>query len=136
MAYEISWLVENQVIHVAISGDVTIDSLEAMTTEVVRLIDGSNTPCVHLLINDEYVKNIPKQILKLLNTSQSLWHPRRGWLIIYGTDNKLFRFLTQMLSRMINLKHRRFVTREEAFAFLQSVDATLPSLDTSVLQSK
>jgi len=129
MAYEISWLVENRIIHVAINGDITVDVLNAMTDDVVRLLDGTNTTHIHLLINDKQIKVVPKQILKMLNTSRSLRHPRLGWLIIYGTDNKLFRFLTQMLSRMINLKHRRFLTREEAIAFLQTVDTTLSELN-------
>ena len=131
MAYEIAWLVENRIIHVAINGDITVDVLNAMTDDVVRLLDGNNTSQVHLLINDKHIKVVPKQILKMLNTSRSLRHPRLGWLIIYGTDNKLFRFLTQMLSRMINLKHRRFLTLEESVAFLQTIDETLQVLDTS-----
>jgi hypothetical protein len=129
MAYKTSWLIENRIIHININGDINLDALNAMTEDVIRLIEGNNVPHVHLLINDKHVKAIPKQILKMLASSRSLRHPRLGWLVIYGTDNKLFKFLAQMLSRTINLKHRRFLTLEEALAFLQSVDATLPQLD-------
>jgi hypothetical protein len=131
MAYDISWLIENRIIHIIINGDVNSDALNAMTDDVMRLLDENHTPQVHLLINDKQIKVVPKQILKMLNSSRSLRHPRLGWLIIYGTDNKLFRFLTQMLSRMINLKQRRFLTQEEAITFLQTVDATLPELNIS-----
>src|SRR5215204_5278930 len=101
MPYEISWLVENQVIHIVINGDVTIDTITALSKAIAQYIEISDALLVHLLIYDKAVQSSPKQILKVLNAAQVLRHSRLGWFIIYGSDNKLFKFITQMLSQLI-----------------------------------
>jgi hypothetical protein len=131
MDYEIGWLVENRVIHVTLGNVITVDMANALSDNIIAYIEISDAPYVHLIIDDKNLRTIPKQIDALMKGAKVLWHSRLGWFILYGSDNKVFKFIAQMFSRMLKLRHRRFQTREEAFAFLQTVDTTLPNLNAS-----
>jgi hypothetical protein len=125
MTYEISWLVENQVIHLELEGDISLETVAAMSQSVIEYIETSEASVIQLLVDDRNVQTAPKDIHALLSVSKVFRHPRLGWFIVYGNDNKLFQFLTMLMSRLTRIRHRRFTTQAEAVAFLQSVDSML-----------
>ena len=129
MPYEISWLVKNHVVHLHLSGDVSLEMLVDVSQNLIHYFESSDRESVHLMINDADVGRAPKQVTQLLDIAKALRHPRLGWFIIYGTDNLLFRFISFTLANVLRLRHRRFLTQQEAYVFLQSVDSTLPNLD-------
>jgi len=128
MAHEISWLVPNKVINMYVNGDMTLESLVAFSDDVIQHIEASDAPLVHLLIDERDMGGFPSQIKRVLDSAQFLRHPRLGWFVIYGTDNKVLKFISYMVAQVAHIRHRRFVTQEEALAFLQTIDSTLPNL--------
>jgi hypothetical protein len=128
MAHEISWLVPNKVINMYVNGDMTLESLTAFSDDVIQHIEASDAPLVHLLIDERDMGGFPSQIKRVLDSAQFLRHPRLGWFVIYGTDNKVLKFISYMVAQVAHIRHRRFVTQAEALAFLQTIDSTLPNL--------
>ena len=129
MSHEISWLVPNKVVNMYVNGEMTLESLAAFSQDVIRYIEASDAPLVHLLIDERDMGGFPGQIKRVLDTAEFLRHPRLGWFVIYGTDNKILKFISYMVAQVVQIRHRRFVTQAEAIAFLQGIDATLPNLN-------
>lgn len=129
MAYELNWLVENKVIEIGIHGEIELDTIEAMSKEILDYIEMSDMPLVHVMIDDEDVTTSIKQIKGVVNVGKAMNHPRFGWLIIYGSSNKMFQFMSYLISQISKVRFRRFSTRAEALEFLRTVDTTLPTVE-------
>lgn len=54
-----------------------------------------------------------------------LSHPKYGWLVVVGIDNKITAFLTTMLAKMFRFRYQSVNTVDQAMDFLRSVDSTL-----------
>ena len=127
MPYDISWLVENQVINLVLEGDVTVETITEMSQNVIQYFDSSDKPLVHLLIDDSNVSSSIRHLKSVMEVGKALGHPRFGWLIIYGSHNKTYQFMTYMISQVTRIRHRRFATLNEAIEFLHTVDVSLSS---------
>jgi hypothetical protein len=55
-------------------------------------------------------------------------HPKLGWVVVVEQGNKITQFLTTIMAGVFKAQLRYFATFEEAIAFLQQVDSTLPDL--------
>jgi hypothetical protein len=128
MSHEISWLIPNKVINLHVIGDISLESLATFSQDIIQHIEASDAPLVHLLADERDMGGFPSQIKRVLDAAAFLRHPRLGWFVIYGTDNKVLKFISYMVAQVTQIRHRRFVTQAEAFAFLQAVDTTLPNL--------
>ena len=53
---------------------------------------------------------------------------RLGWVIIFGSDDRIVKFIASAIASMFKTRFRFFYTQGEAFAFLNSVDENLPDL--------
>jgi hypothetical protein len=127
MPYDISWLVEKQVINLILDGEMTVETIDEMSKAIIEYLDSSDKPLVHLLIDDSNARSSIRHIKSVTEVGKSLSHPRFGWLIIYGSTNKTYQFMAYMISQVTKIRHRRFGTLDEAIQFLQTVDVTLPS---------
>jgi hypothetical protein len=126
MPYDISWLVENQVINLVLDGEMTVETIDEMSKTIIQYLDSSDKPLVHLLIDDSHASSSIRHIKSVMEVGKALGHPRFGWLIIYGSTNKTYQFMSYLISQITKIRHRRFATLAETLEFLHTVDVTVP----------
>ena len=123
------WLVENKIIITDFVGDVTLDELKSNAMMVAKLLDESTSPLVHLLTNETDLISLPISIKQLSESSPFMEHPRMGWMIMYGNEDRLSKFKAAIVTGITKTRHRRFLTLEESLEFLVSVDKSLPTVE-------
>lgn len=134
MVADIRWLVPQHVIHGKPTGKYTVEELTQASQEIVALLNASDKPLVHLLIDESQLDGMPISLSALTEAFTFLSHDRLGWMIIYGTDERLKKFISSMVTNITRVRHRRFDTREEALEFLVSMDTTLPTVEVILEQ--
>ncbi len=126
MSVGVTWLVEGHLLLLNSWGHVNVNELQAMDTIVNDMLTNANVPLVHGIHDHSKALQIPsaKDLMKVKAGS----HPRVGWLIIIGLDNKLMKFFVSVAGQVLNIRLRFMNSVEEALAFLQDIDTTLPHL--------
>lgn len=129
MVADIRWLVPQHIIHGKPAGKYTIEDLKLASQEITGLLDASDKPLVHLLIDESELDGMPVSLSALSDAFTFMRHERLGWMIIYGTDDRLKKFISSMMTNIARVRHRRFTTRLEAFEFLALMDSSLPTIE-------
>lgn len=129
MAIKFDWLVENRVVYVQYVDVVTVEELTTEIGNIVELIGNSSAPLVHTLIDTTELVDYPKDISTILkSTKQVLVHPKFGWMLVYGQDDRLMQFFVQVVTSMLKVRMRIFKKRDDAVAFLKYVDTSLEDI--------
>jgi DNA-binding NtrC family response regulator len=129
--HDIDWLVENEIIYFYIAGTVTEDDLVDTDARVNHLINQSDRDLVHIVFDDIKLEEMPG--LKALRDLTYPRHERAGW-IITSNQNKIMRFIANLVGQMAQVRYRFFDSPEDGIDFLVSVDTRLPTAD--VLKDK
>ncbi len=126
MSGGVTWLVDGKLLLFNSWGKVNVHELMAMDDQIHAMLDSSEAPLVHGIHDHSRAEQIPsaKDLMKVKAGS----HPRVGWLIIVGLDNKLMKFFVSATGQVFGFRLRFMDTAEEALTFLQDVDTTLPNL--------
>jgi DNA-binding NtrC family response regulator len=125
--YDIGWLVENEIIYFYIAGTITEDDLVDTDAQVNHLINQSDRDLVHIVFDDINLEEMPG--LKALRDLTYPRHERVGW-IITSNQNKIMRFIANLVGQMAQVRYRFFDSPEDGIDFLVSVDTRLPTADT------
>lgn len=126
MSAGVTWLVENKLLLVNTWGKVNVNELSEMDSRISEMLETSQAPLVHGIHDHSRAESIPSA--KDLMQVRAGKHQRVGWLIIVGLDNKLMKFFVSATGQVLNIRLRFMNTVEEALAFLQDIDSTLPDL--------
>lgn len=122
----IKWLVQERVIYMWASGDISPSVREWMNTQAVYLYHSCGTPKIHLFID---TRQVSSQSPANRQARPAIWHPRRGWCVTMGAiHNPLLRIILNPLLRLFQTSIQDFASNESALAFLQHADPTLPEL--------
>lgn len=122
----VKWLVPDRVIYIKAAGEITPSVREWMNKQAIFLYHTSATPKIHLLIDS---RQVTSQSPKTRRDQPAIWHPRRGWCITIGAvQNPLLRTLANPLLWLLRTQARDFASDEDALAFLQQADSSLPDL--------
>ncbi len=128
MPVQVEWLLENRIIIVKSHGILTVDDFRNSAREVTRMIGSCDTPCVHIVMDDTLVTEIPRSISSMRHATTWLDHPRLGWAVCYGTEDRFITFVSQMVARVTRIRYRRVADYGEAIALLQAKDGSLPQI--------
>lgn len=128
MSGGVTWLVEDKLLLFNSWGKVNVNELTEMDHRIGAMLENSTAPLVHGIHDHSRAEHIPsaKDLMKVKSGN----HPRVGWLIIVGLDNKLMKFFVSATGQVFGLRLRFMDTVAEALAFLQDVDSTLPDLQS------
>jgi len=129
MVADIRWLVPHHIIYGKPTGKPTVDELKQASQEIAKLLDESGKPLVHLLIDESDLDGMPISLSTLTEAFAFMGHDRLGWMIIYGTDERVKKFISSMVTNITRVRHRRFDTRQEALEFLVTMDSSLPTVE-------
>ncbi len=132
MPTSVDWYLEGRVIAARLYGNIEASDIEAIANDMVELVEASDAPLVHILVDVQDMTGFPKSLSAVSKASSAIAGNKRvGWAVHYGTDNQLLKFLSYMVTQMFKVRFRLEKTKEEAVAWLQSKDASLPPLDAS-----
>jgi hypothetical protein len=133
MPVKIGWLVENRISYFRYEGDVTVEEVAEASRIGILLLEQSDHELIHSLQDSRFQKSFPSNINVLAKTvREALAHPQMGWLISVGIDNDLIRFVATLVSKLTRTRHRVIADYDEALAFLNKADSSLPDLTNIV----
>jgi len=125
MSIETSWLVENEVMVVKMSGTLTLDDMRKGTVTSLDALEHA-TSKVHQIIDLSEVKSLPNNIAEFGKLAQPAnEHPMMGWVIVHGIQNKLIKFIATMTGHVSKTKLKVVDSRQEAIDVLKRLDITL-----------
>lgn len=134
MTYKLTWMVDKRIIYFRTSGVVTIDEIKEANRQIMVMID-EGIQFVHLLTDSTDVDKIVFSLSDLVSAFRGiLYVPNLGWSI-YVSPKALERFFANVTTQLSQSRHREFGTLDQAIAFLQSVDETLPEIDLSQVKA-
>ena len=126
MPYKYDWYVEGQVLHIEVWGDQTLEELKEANEVMVQQLDSGTGRFVHLVINDENLKSIPISLTELRKTFKYSRHPKLGWVVMVGSQNRDFTgYIVVMLAKLARARYIRFDTFDEVKEHLKKVDHTI-----------
>jgi hypothetical protein len=126
MPHNISWLVEGRVILAELTGEVSSDEFRAYDRTMCEHLDSAAASQAHYVVNTSQLEGVPN--LNDIKEFTFLKHPHLGWTAAIGTFDPLVRLVGNLMSKVYKFRTRELKSVEEAFDFLQQVDATLPDL--------
>jgi hypothetical protein len=126
MNYEISWLLKGRIVLHQTFALPTQDDVAQMDEQFLDYLEQAEAPLLHFIYDMSAQDKVPD--LKTMANMEFTRHPAMGWAIVIGTVNPMTKFLITTVSQINKTRFRMFTTREEALAFLQEVDNTLPQL--------
>ena len=129
MPYKVEWLVEKRVLVSTYEGIMTIEDARGQVREANALLR-EGIPLTHSIIDMSAVEKLPSLQLasEFMSTDLSEVRDKLGWTIVV-TNNKFLKFASSLFVPMFKVRQRFFGSLDEAFAFLQEEDTTLPPLD-------
>lgn len=128
MPYKVEWYVEKRVLLSRYEGVVTIEDARGQVAEGNRLLR-QGIPLTHSIIDMTAVDKLPplQVASEFMSTDLSDVRDKLGWTIVV-TSNKFLKFASSLFVPMFKVRQRFYGTLDEALAFLQDEDTTLPPL--------
>lgn len=126
MSIVMEWLVEGRVIVSYIWEEFTQEEIIDGGHRLQAFVD-TCTPLMHDIIDMRYVRKHPISVGPIAQALPAFRDERMGWVILVSSS-EIIRSLTRMILGVMRSRFRAFATPEEAIAFLQEVDASLPPI--------
>jgi hypothetical protein len=127
MPVEVSWLVENRVVYSRSFGILSVSQVHEAAAQSTQMMD-TGTKFVHLIANATDVEKFSFSLADIARSFRGFpTSPNMGWTLTVSS-NTMHRFFASIVVQMGSSRQRVFNTLEEAIAFLQSVDETLPPI--------
>ena len=128
MPYKVQWLVEKRVLLSQYEGTVSIEDARGQVSEGNAMLR-QGIPLTHSIIDMSKVDKLPSLQLasEFMSIDLSEVRDKLGWTIVI-TNNKFLKFASSLFVPMFKVRQRFFGSLDEALAFLQEEDSTLPPL--------
>jgi hypothetical protein len=129
MSFTVDWYIVGRVIKVQIAGDVTLSDIEAISQQLIVLLDAGTAPLVHVMGDLAAMQNYPPNLKEMQRVSQPhVSHPRTGWILMYGMTSPLVNFIASTILQLARIRTRMVSSEAEAIAFLREHDESLREL--------
>ncbi len=133
----LAWLVPDQLILVKGWHQLKTEELADFDDRVLAALDGTKAPLVHGIHDYSEAEAMPP--IQELSKLKSGRHPKVGWVIVIGLDNRLFKFFVSTTLQIFRVRIRFMDDIASALAFLQDIDSSLPdlkSVDVAAAESR
>ncbi len=130
MAYELEWCIDDAVILQRVNGTPASSQTHESSQKIFQMIDNSDRDLVHLLVNVSGVESFETSKLEDLihDTRDMLEHKRIGWVIVFGQNSRIIRYLYSIVTQVFKVRFRMFDSADGAINFLLEQDTRLPDL--------
>jgi hypothetical protein len=130
MPYEINWYAPERVIYERLYGEVTLEDARGLNSESYDFFH-EGTPLIHVVVDLTGVQKFPASLTSIGQMIKN--KPQQGvvgWVLIYGAENPLLRFIASMVAQVSGdkIRLRMMNSLEEAVNFLRQQDETLADL--------
>jgi len=132
MPYQLSWYRENHIVYATVSGNFSLDELQAYGRDLAtNYLDPATTP-IHIISDAREMGAFPTHALSAMRSTESwLRHPNLGWAILIGKNpNPMLSFLLAVVTKVVKLKYKMAATTEEALSMLCNIDPTLLAVES------
>ncbi len=123
------WHIENRIILITLYSPISIEDIKDANQGAHAALDSTDgTQRIHSIFDMRSLPDKPANRIKLTELARLadvFKHPRLGWMIAIS-HHKFANFVFSIFNGVFNTRMRIFFTAEEAIAFLQEVDSTLP----------
>lgn len=126
MPVNLSWYIENRVIQIINEGQISDDDMLRIDQPIIDLMNASSFPLVHMIVDNSKATYTPS--VKTITQAKFPRHTKCGWVVLVGPANSFMKFVNAVVTNVFKTRNRMFDTFEEAVAFLNEVDSTLPAL--------
>lgn len=118
------WLVPDVIVYQAMVGPFDCATAQPAIKELRLLLDDSDEPLTHVVLDMSQVTDFPTRIADLRALLEPLLrHPRLGWTIVYGLNDRVATFSLSLIAQMFQVRFR--LVQDAADASLW-IDASLP----------
>lgn len=115
---DVVWLIEQRVLLVRIGCHVTLAELDH---QIGLTLNRGASSAVHVVIQD-------RELLPVFHDFDEIAlfdHPRIGWIVVYGVQNRLLRYIWSVASQQRGLRVCHVDSQAQALQFLSETDPTL-----------
>jgi hypothetical protein len=129
MPSEQNWYLPEHILYVRFYGHLSVEDIQTEFARSVAFVEASSAKKVHFLHDWQAVETFPRDLLAIRRVlKMRVTDPSKiGWVVVYGSQNPVLRFLGDVLFQTFKIQFRVWATQAEALAFLQTVDDTLPA---------
>ncbi|MBI1279644.1 MAG: hypothetical protein GC179_16065 [Anaerolineaceae bacterium] len=121
MEYKVGWLVAQRVLHLQISGDFDIETVQSGLAEVKAFVDSGIAP-VQVIVDLTAITKMPTHLRDIISQMGDMrYHPNGGWIITIS-NSVMLRFAGQIASVFLGAKHRSVATFKEAVETISHID--------------
>lgn len=125
MAYQIDWYINQRVLEISISGQVSIDEFEQLHLDSFALVEKSPYK-VHAIADMSHFDAMPTNLKMLTSASSHEKNHNQGMtILVMPKVQSVIRFLMTVVMQTLKLEYRICETREDAIDVLQRIDADL-----------
>lgn len=117
MPAENSWVVENRVMLTRLSGQITVEDMQASSRRGTAMIESGIAP-VYSLVDASQIEHFPLKLNELKSITEEGSSDKLSWIIIYGIPNRLMSFLATTFAQVIGKRYKVVNTQAEALAFI------------------
>lgn len=135
MSVTLQWLVEGRVIVSYVWDDFSEGEMAVGVRKAEQMME-TGTPLIHDIIDMRHMGKHPINIRRISELMTIFRDDRLGWVVLVS-ENDVVRFLSRTVLSLVRGRFRAVATPEEAIAFLQEIDETLPRIplyDTELLR--
>ena len=128
MPYETQWLVPNRVILTRIFGKVTQEEIENLIADIEAKLE-AGTPFIHHISDGTEMDKIE---INLKTIRLMLGGKKRSEILGWQIDvihNPINKMISSIGNQIAGVRYRAFNTIQDAVAFLNENDPTLPEID-------
>ena len=119
------WLVPERVVLVRLWGQVHAEDVATLGDDITHYLEESTASHVYVIMNDSEVVEGPS-IKESVKFSRTLKHKRLEEIITIGTEtNYMTRFMTSIVSQVLNIRMRRLHTLPEAIEYCKRLDSSI-----------
>ena len=123
--YEISWLIENEVVLYTQYAETTLENVETLITAINGLVDTSKRDKVPVIVIAKSVKGSNVPITGVARKFQTMSSNKWGFTIVIGAEG-IVRFLAQILFQLVRIEVRFAKDVDEALNVLYRIYPDLP----------
>lgn len=128
MGYTVNWYQKDTIIHLTLSGAISLDDVDQSSQAVIAHMDASSADQTFILADISGITVLQftaHQMLAVESLAQVPLHHRFGWTAYYDDANPFTRFLATLLSKSRVDRSRVFPDMGAAVAFLHLRGAKL-----------
>ena len=125
--YILDWYAPEMIAQLTYGKSVRLDEVEESFSNISTLIDNTEHPLMHVLLDLSNVEEHPLSLGDLSNAAGNTLYKRgMGWLLTYGAEKKSVQYVMGMLATIADARFRHFSTEEDALLFLKQMDRNIP----------